>query len=267
MLKERLTNMKKCQHCNLVHEDIKKFCYKCGNPLMSTAEAVSQKPQETPSALGATTKEQKSRNMKLVIAISSVILILIVSIVGLNASDSVSISKNGSEYTVKKVGHHEKLIYEGPFASVYRMDNNKNLVKEESGIYHISELYIMAPNGELAKLDSIQIIIDEANNKAKASEFPTMLAAIRVAEGAYMAQTGRYATTFKDLNDSVGVDLSIQSKWFSYSIDNVTQNTYTAHAVVIKKFGQVTVGEEATINQNNEKTISKNLILYVPNWR
>jgi TM2 domain-containing membrane protein YozV len=107
----------------------------------------------------------------------------------------------------------------------------------------------------------------DASNKAKASEFPTTLTAIYTGEAAYQAQTGSYASTFQQLRDSAGVTINSDGQYFSYTIDNISKNTFTAHAIVKKTLGTVQIGEEAKINQDNEKTASSNLLKYVHSWR
>jgi hypothetical protein len=107
-----------------------------------------------------------------------------------------------------------------------------------------------------------------ASDKAKASEFPTVLTAILRQEIGYASEKGLYLTTLTELTDSAELDGNLlNSEYFSYSLDNVTINTFTAHAIVKKKFGQATIGDEATINQYNKKSASANLLQYVPDWR
>jgi TM2 domain-containing membrane protein YozV/type II secretory pathway pseudopilin PulG len=106
----------------------------------------------------------------------------------------------------------------------------------------------------------------DASNKAKASEFPSELTAIYTGEMAYNAENGRYTASLATLRDSSGVDVPSESKWFTYSLD-ATKSSFTGHATVKTLFGQAKIGDEATINQNNEKNASASLMKYVPSWR
>jgi TM2 domain-containing membrane protein YozV/type II secretory pathway pseudopilin PulG len=106
----------------------------------------------------------------------------------------------------------------------------------------------------------------DASCKAKASEFPTQLTAIYTGEIAYQAEKGHYAATLADLASS-GVDVPAAGISFSYVLDNVTDSTFTGHAIVKTRFGMAPAGSEATINQKNEKKASSELQRYAPNWK
>jgi len=82
----------------------------------------------------------------------------------------------------------------------------------------------------------------DASNKAKASEFPTTLSAIYTGQGAYQAQTGTYASSFQNMNDSAGVLVTSTSKWFGYDLGTPTSSTFTATATVAAVFGVVAAG-------------------------
>jgi hypothetical protein len=109
-------------------------------------------------------------------------------------------------------------------------------------------------------------IFMEAASKEKASEFPIYLTAIYTGELAYQAETGKYFKIMAKLGDSTGVNLS-DSQWFSYSLTDTTDSTFTAHAHAKAHFGKVNIGDEATINQKNEKHCTPALKRYCPSWK
>jgi type IV pilus assembly protein PilE len=107
----------------------------------------------------------------------------------------------------------------------------------------------------------------DASQKAKASEFPTNLTAIYTGELAYNAEKGTYTTSLQMLADSGGVEVSTQSKWFNYSVSNVTTTSFTGTASVKSPgFGKATSSDYATIDQTNSKYATANLLKYCPQW-
>lgn len=99
-------------------------------------------------------------------------------------------------------------------------------------------------------------------HKARALEFQTVLSAIFTAEGAYEAENGSYYSG-SDLNV---LDVTIpKSKHFSYSI-NASADQFTATATIKKRFGKATTTDSATIDHLGNKTVTKNLSMYAPNW-
>ena len=107
----------------------------------------------------------------------------------------------------------------------------------------------------------------DASQKAKASEFPTQLAAIYTGQLAYNAEKGAYVTQFSFLRDSAGVDVPSSSRWFIYSMTNCSSSTFTGNANVNTAFGATTTADKATVDQTNSKTATAALARYVPSWR
>jgi hypothetical protein len=104
-----------------------------------------------------------------------------------------------------------------------------------------------------------------ANSKAIASEFPSFLTAIYTLETSYREQHGTFTSNFDSL-DGFGGGLISHSKFFSYFVNNATESTFTAQAAVLKPFGQVTVEDYATVNQDGQRIATNNLFQYVPSW-
>ncbi len=105
-----------------------------------------------------------------------------------------------------------------------------------------------------------------ASHKAKASEFPTILAQIFTAEAAYEAETGSFTTSFTSLNMS---DPTNASTYFTYSIPSADASTGNARAMVKKDFGDAEANtDNATINlSSGAKTATANLGKYAPTWK
>jgi uncharacterized membrane protein YhaH (DUF805 family)/type II secretory pathway pseudopilin PulG len=99
-----------------------------------------------------------------------------------------------------------------------------------------------------------------ASNKAKASEFTAVLTSIYHLEQAQQAENGTYSGL-----SVLQFDIPTSSR-FSYSVDNISEKTFTAHATVKTIFGKAQIGEEATINQDGVKTSGNHLLKYVPTW-
>jgi prepilin-type N-terminal cleavage/methylation domain-containing protein len=107
----------------------------------------------------------------------------------------------------------------------------------------------------------------DAANKAKASEFPTQLAAMYTGEMAYQAEKGSYATSLTHLKDSGCVDVPGTSRWFQYQIPFANSTSFRGTAKINALFGIVTTADSASIDQANSKLASPNLKRYCPSWR
>lgn len=109
----------------------------------------------------------------------------------------------------------------------------------------------------------------DASQKAKVSEFPTILSAVYTGEIAYYAEQGRYVTDLVTLRDSAGVDLlPTASRWFTYSLASSNLLSFTGYASVNSPgFGQITNSDYATIDNNNVKYCTYVLQRYCPSWR
>lgn len=107
----------------------------------------------------------------------------------------------------------------------------------------------------------------DASNKAKASEFPTVLTAVYTGELAYQAERGSYATAMTHLKDSACVDVPGTSQWFTYQIPAATASSFRATAKVRTTFGGTTTSDTAAIDQTNSKWASPALKKYSTNWR
>lgn len=106
-----------------------------------------------------------------------------------------------------------------------------------------------------------------ASYKAKASEFPTQLAAVYTAEAAYMVERGTYAAALAHLKDSACVDVPGTTQWFTYQIPLATKTAFRATAKVKTAFGGTTTADTAAIDQTNSKWASPKLGKYCPSWR
>ncbi|MBD3420025.1 MAG: prepilin-type N-terminal cleavage/methylation domain-containing protein [Chitinivibrionales bacterium] len=110
-----------------------------------------------------------------------------------------------------------------------------------------------------------------ASDKARASEFTTILTSIFTAEEAFKAEIGTYADEFGEETGAgqLGiVDPSSQSKWFTYSWPAAaTATSYEAQADVAQDFGKVEAGtDNATIDNDGDKTVTNELGKLAPNW-
>ena len=106
-----------------------------------------------------------------------------------------------------------------------------------------------------------------ASHKAKASEFPTVLAQIFTAELAYEAETGSYATTFTSLG--MGGDPTDQSTYFTYTVPNADASTGYAKATVKKDFGdakEATPDTAGILFETGKKEATANLLKYATSW-
>ena len=142
----------------------------------------------------------------------------------------------------------------------------KWITKENKGFTLVELTVVVSIVGILASV-AIPKFLD-ASQKAKASEFPTQLTAIYTGQTAYNAEQGTYASTFTNLKDLAGVDVSSSSRWFTYglSVSGTTAFTGTA-SVNGPGFGQVTASDYATIEQTNSKYCTNSLLKYCPHWR
>jgi prepilin-type N-terminal cleavage/methylation domain-containing protein len=108
----------------------------------------------------------------------------------------------------------------------------------------------------------------DASQKAKASEFPTVLTAVYTGELAYQAQSGVFVTSLQTLKDSAYVDIIITSRWFVYSMPSASNTSFQAMAVVVSPgFGVVTSDDYGTIDQTNSKYCTSALQGYCPSWK
>jgi type II secretory pathway pseudopilin PulG len=107
-----------------------------------------------------------------------------------------------------------------------------------------------------------------ASEKAKASEFPTLLVALYTGQMGYQAEHGSFATDFQLLRDSAGIDVPSSSRWFGYSLLAATATTFVGRAQVnVPGFGRALPTDTAGIDQANAKSCSPNLLKYCPNWK
>ncbi len=107
-------------------------------------------------------------------------------------------------------------------------------------------------------------------SKACASEFPTVLSQIYVAEGITHVATGSYqlAESLDELKDNLSIEF-IESKYFTYYVDEADANSFIATAEVKLAFADVVLTDKATINADGEKDFSDdtNLHKYVATWK
>jgi prepilin-type N-terminal cleavage/methylation domain-containing protein len=107
----------------------------------------------------------------------------------------------------------------------------------------------------------------DATNKAKASEFPTQLAAMYTGEMAYQAERGKYVTSLTHLKDSGCIDVPGTSRWFIYRIPRATSSSFVASAKVNNVFGFAQTSDSAAIDQTGSRSATNALKRYCPNWR
>ncbi len=106
-----------------------------------------------------------------------------------------------------------------------------------------------------------------ASHKAKASEFPTVLAQIFTAELAYEAETGSYCATFTSLG--MGGDPTTQSTYFTYTVGSTDASLGFAKAAVKKDFGDALVATPDTAGilfGTGKKEATENLLKYATTW-
>lgn len=87
-------------------------------------------------------------------------------------------------------------------------------------------------------------------NKAKASEFPTVLALISIAQRAHFVESEahKHCPTQTLLKDSLGVNMT-QARYFTYTSTSLdTANQFVALAELIDDLGEVPAGHAAGIN-------------------
>jgi type IV pilus assembly protein PilE len=108
-----------------------------------------------------------------------------------------------------------------------------------------------------------------AADKARASEFPTVLTGIYTNQEAYKAESGTYAPAagWNSISMTDPSKTAGQSKWFNYTWTTPTSSTYTAKATVAGKFGDLAGTETATINQSGAKGCNATLQKYAPQWK
>ena len=142
------------------------------------------------------------------------------------------------------------------------------LLKKTKGFTLVELMVVIVIIGILAAV-AIPKFLD-ASQKAKASEFPTMLTAIYTGQLAYNAEKGSYVTSFPYLRDSAGVDVPSSSRWFIYSMTSNATTAATAFsgfASVNGGFGQATSTDYGQIDQTNSKFCTNALKRYCPSWR
>jgi prepilin-type N-terminal cleavage/methylation domain-containing protein len=141
-----------------------------------------------------------------------------------------------------------------------------SFIKKAKGFTLVELMVVIVIVGILAAV-AIPKFLD-ASNKAKASEFPTQLTAIYTGQMAYNAENGSYAGTFATLVSAASVDVNTSSKWFSYSLaTGGSGSLFTGTATVSQQFGTTVNGDNATIDQGNNKTCGANLQKYVSSWK
>jgi type IV pilus assembly protein PilA len=106
-----------------------------------------------------------------------------------------------------------------------------------------------------------------ASHKAKASEFPTVLASIYSAEHTYQAENGSFhnSTSAAMLKDTLGCEIPT-STYFTYTCPGAAA-TFTATAGVKTAFGDAATSDNATMLNDGTKTATANLKKYATNWK
>jgi prepilin-type N-terminal cleavage/methylation domain-containing protein len=107
-----------------------------------------------------------------------------------------------------------------------------------------------------------------ASEKAKASEFPTLLSAMYSGQLAFHVEHGYFVTDFSFLRDSSGIDVPSSTKWFGYSLPMATTTSFVGRAQVnVPGFGNALPSDTAGIDETNAKNCTPNLLRYCPNWK
>jgi prepilin-type N-terminal cleavage/methylation domain-containing protein len=98
-------------------------------------------------------------------------------------------------------------------------------------------------------------------DKAKLSEFQSVLSAI------YRAQHSHHTQTDSFTEDLTHLDCAIpESQWFEYSVKIKPDGSFIAEARLKSAIGSISAGEKATIDSNGEKSITGGLKQCVSNW-
>jgi prepilin-type N-terminal cleavage/methylation domain-containing protein len=140
------------------------------------------------------------------------------------------------------------------------------LLQKTKGFTLVELMVVIVIIGILAAV-AIPKFLD-ASQKAKASEFPTLLTAIYTGQLAYNAEKGSYVTTFAFLRDSAGVDVPSSSRWFLYNLSAAGTTAFTGTASVNGVgFGAATSTDYGQIDQTNSKFCTAALQRYCPSWR
>jgi prepilin-type N-terminal cleavage/methylation domain-containing protein len=104
-----------------------------------------------------------------------------------------------------------------------------------------------------------------ASDKAKASEFPTVLTSIYSGEHTWQAEKGTFFGGDQAGLATIGVQVPT-SRYFSYSTNAAGSTAFTARANVKANFGKVTTSEFATITTDGVKDAGTELKKLQPNW-
>ncbi len=106
-----------------------------------------------------------------------------------------------------------------------------------------------------------------ASDKAKASEFPTVLTQISTSQAAFKAETGAFNSSVDSLGNATDSAEIHNSKWFSYTLSGVSSTAFTGTATVKTVFGGLALTDNATINESGTKTATAPLLALVKNWK
>jgi hypothetical protein len=140
--------MKKCKHCNLTFEDSKKFCIKCGEPLV-LLEGIFLPTQDFPVS---ETKQvsNKALSFKISIAISLLIVLVITILIFSSKGDSDKFcgtwqyNDYGSKYYFKITDDKNERF---KFQTGYLYEGNINWTEVE--IKNADDIYLTYSDGKL----------------------------------------------------------------------------------------------------------------------
>ena len=102
-----------------------------------------------------------------------------------------------------------------------------------------------------------------ASQKAKASEFPTVLTRMHDAEHTFQVENGSYGPMA-----SISTEVSVPANgYFLYDIVSQNATRFSAQAEVVEAIGNAVAGTTAAIDMNGSRTAQGYLSTYCVSWK